>query len=66
MVKKGIELIGTSNKGFSYAIEDAVKEAAESLRGLDWIKVIEYTANVENNKITQYQARLKVYFDVER
>jgi flavin-binding protein dodecin len=66
MVKKSIELVGTSNEDFSDAIEVAIKEAAESLRGLEWVKVIEYTAKVDNNKITQYQARLKVYFDVER
>lgn len=65
MVKKGIELIGTSEKDFSDAIENAVKEAAETLRGIEWVKVLEYTAKVENDEIKQYQARVKVFFDVE-
>jgi flavin-binding protein dodecin len=66
LVKKGIELVGTSQKDFSEAVQNAIKEASETLRGIEWVRVEEYTGTVEGDRITQYQARVKVYFDVER
>jgi flavin-binding protein dodecin len=66
LVKKGIELIGTSENDFSEAVSNAIKEATETLRGIEWIKVLEYTAKVEDDKIKQYQARVKVFFEVMR
>jgi flavin-binding protein dodecin len=66
LVKKGIELVGTSEKDFSEAVQNAIKEAAETLRGIEWARVEEYTGTVEGDRIKQYQARVKVYFDVER
>jgi flavin-binding protein dodecin len=66
MVKKGIELIGTSDKSVSDAVKTAVEEAALTLKGIEWLKVLSYTLELENAEIKQHQVRLMVYFDVKR
>jgi flavin-binding protein dodecin len=66
LVKKGIELIGTSEESFSQAVKTALKEAAVTIRDIEWLEVLEYSARVEKDAIIQYQAKIKVYFDVER
>jgi flavin-binding protein dodecin len=66
MVKKGIELVGTSKKNISEAVKNAVKEASLSLRGIEFIRVLDYTVHCNDGKITQHQVRLKVYFNVKR
>jgi flavin-binding protein dodecin len=66
VVKKGIELVGTSKKNISEAVKNAVKEAYVSLRGIEFIRVLDYTLHCKDGKVTQHQVRLKVYFDVKR
>ncbi len=66
MVKKGIELVGISEKNVTDAVRMAVKEAAATIKGLEWIKIIDYSLKVEDGKIYQHQVRLKAYFEVKR
>lgn len=66
MVHKGIELVGTSKESFSDAVENAVREAAKTLRGIKWIEVLEYSAKVDEDRISEFQAKLMVFFKVER
>jgi flavin-binding protein dodecin len=66
MVKKGIELIGTSTKSFEEAVENAIKEAATTIRGTQWVEVMEFTCKVTEGKVEEYQARVKIFFKVER
>ncbi len=39
MVLKKIEIIGTSPEAFYKAVENAVKEAAKTVRGMKWAEV---------------------------
>ena len=64
-VVKVIELVGTSKKSWQDAVEDAIREASESLRHITGVDVIKQTAHVENGKITEYRATLNVAFVVE-
>ncbi len=66
MPQKIIEIIGMSKESFAKAAENAVTEAAKSVRGLKWARVAELEMELEGKKITQYRATTKIYFDVEQ
>lgn len=65
MCIKIIELIGTSQKSFEDATQDAVNTAAKTLRGITGVDVLGQTAVVEKNKIAEYRVNVKVAFRVE-
>ena len=62
---KKIEIVGTSNVGFSEAVQSAVAEAAQTVRRMDWFEVIEQRGNIKDNKVAEYQVVLKVGFKIE-
>lgn len=63
-VFKGVGIVGTSDQGFSHAIEVAVKRARESLRELSWFVVEEMRGGLQNGRL-EYQVTLRVYFKLE-
>jgi len=65
-VVKVIELIGSSSKGWDGAAANAVKEAARTIRNIKGIELKRCSAKVENDKIVEYHAIVKIAFDVER
>ena len=65
MVQKVIDIIGTSKESFAKAAENAVAEAAKTVRGLKWARIAELEMELEDKKITEYRATTKIYFDVE-
>lgn len=65
MAQKVIDIVGISNQSFAKAAENAVAEAAKSVRGLKWARVAELEMELEGAKIIQYRATTKIYFDVE-
>jgi dodecin len=64
-VVKVIELVGTSQKNWQEAVEEAVREASESLRHITGIDLVKQTAHVENGKIVEDRATMNVAFVVE-
>lgn len=65
MAQKVIDIVGISNQSFAKAAENAVAEAAKTVRGLKWARVAELEMELEGAKIVQYRAATKIYFDVE-
>ncbi len=65
-VLKILELVGTSKQSWSDAARDAVREAARTVRGIESVEVVESTARVERNALTEYQVRVRLAFRVER
>jgi dodecin len=65
-VVKVIELMSQSPKRREDAAQGAVKEATKTLRNIRSIYVKEFTAEVDNGKITNYRINAKVTFDLER
>jgi dodecin len=65
MAQKIIEVIGTSKEGFAKAAENAVAQAAKTVRGLKWARVAELEMRLDGKKITEYRATTKIYFDIE-
>jgi hypothetical protein len=62
---KVIEVIGTSEKGFTEATENAVKEAARTVKNIQSIYIKHMHAKVENDKIVSYAVNAKISFIVE-
>ena len=65
-VVKIIELIGSSPKGWEDAVQNAVTEAAVTIKNIKGVHVKRCTAKVKSNKIVEYNADVKIAFIVER
>lgn len=63
-VYRVIQLVGTSEKSISDAIEQAVARASKTLRDLRWFEVVETRGSIEGGKVSQYQVTLKVGFTI--
>jgi flavin-binding protein dodecin len=65
-VVKIIELIGNSPNNWEDAVKVALAEAAKTVHNIKSIYVKSCKAKVENNKIVQYRAVVKIAFVIER
>ena len=66
MTQKIIEVVGTSKESFAKAAENAVAQAAKTVRGMRWARVSELEVEIDGKKIAQYRATTKIYFDIEK
>jgi hypothetical protein len=64
-VYKIIELIGTSPESWEKAAANAVELAAKSLRDLRIAEVAELDMQIDNGKVVNYRAKVKVSFKYE-
>ena len=65
-VVKIIEVLGTSKKDWNDAIQTALDETAKTVSNIVGIDIIGMSGKVENNKIIEYKADVKVAFVVKR
>lgn len=65
MVVKVIELVGTSPHNWTEAVDEAVKEATKTLDDILGVEVTNFTARVENGRVVQYKANVKLAFHVK-
>lgn len=65
MVVKVIELVGTSPHNWTEAVDEAVKEATKTLDNIVGVEVTNFTARVENGRVVQYKANVKLAFPVK-
>ncbi len=61
---KQIELVGSSATSIEDAINNAIAEAAKSIKLLEWFEVVETRGHIENNKVAHFQVTLKVGFRI--
>jgi flavin-binding protein dodecin len=64
-VYKIITLVGTSTDSWEKAAAAAVEQAAKSLRDLRIAEVEELDMRLDNNKIVEYRAKVRVSFKYE-
>ena len=64
-IVKVIEVIATSDKGFTEATQNAVAEASKSVKNIKSVYVKEMNANVENNEIVSYAVNAKISFTLD-
>jgi hypothetical protein len=61
-----LELVGESAEGWKDAAEDALVEAAKTVRSIVGVDIVGCTAKVEKNKIVSYRANVKIAFIAKR
>jgi flavin-binding protein dodecin len=66
MAQKVIDVVGTSKESFARAAENAVAEAAKTVRGMKWARVAELEMELDGKKVVRYRATTKIYFDLEK
>lgn len=65
-VAKVVELIGSSPDSWEEATANAVEAASRTIRNIKGVDLKRCTAKVENNRIVEYRAVVKIAFIVER
>lgn len=65
-VYKIIELVGTSPKSWEEAVQNVVAMASKSLRDLRIAEVRELDVRLENGKIVEYRAKVRLSFKYEK
>lgn len=61
-VYKVIELVGTSTESWEKAAAAAVERASKTLRDLRIAEVVELDMQIEDGKVSNYRAKVKVSF----
>jgi len=64
-VYKTTELVGTSGKSIEDAVQSAVSRAAKTVRSMRWVEVTEVRGHIEDGKVTQWQAIMKISFTLD-
>lgn len=65
-VYKIIDIVGTSQKGFSDAAKNAVIEAGKTVKKIRRAEVTKFDVKVENDKPVLFRAEMKISFEIER
>jgi flavin-binding protein dodecin len=65
MVQKIIEIVGISSSSFDDAAQNAIEVAAKTVRGIRWARMVETECKVKDDRIVEYRALMRIYFDVE-
>lgn len=65
-VYKVIVLVGASPKSWEEAVQNVVATASKSLRDLRIAEVKELDVRLENGKIVEYRAKVKLSFKYEK
>jgi dodecin len=64
-VYRKTELVGSSTKSVTEAIETAIARAAKTLRHIEWFEVKEIRGHVQAGQVAHYQVVMKVGFRVD-
>ncbi len=66
MVQKVIDIVGVSPQSFAKAADNAVAEAAKTVREMKWARVSELEMELDGAKVKAYRVTARIYFDIER
>lgn len=59
------EMVGSSSESWSAAAANAVARAASTVRNIRRVEVVRHTAKVDEDRITEYEVELKIFFEYE-
>ena len=65
-VIKTIDLVGVSSESWRDAAQQALAEAAKTIRGIESMDIIETSAKVEGGQIAEYHTHVSIRFRIER
>ena len=66
MVQKVIDVVGVSPVSFAKAAQNAVSEAAKTVREMRWARVEEMEMELDGLKVKSYRTTVRIYFNIER
>lgn len=58
-------ITASSPKGFSEAVQEGMKRASKSLRGITGLEIVSQKAKVEGGKVAEYRVTMEVTFVLE-
>ncbi len=61
-VARVTHIIAESPKGFDDAVQVGFKRAANTLRGITGLRIVEQRVSVKENKISTYRVKMEVIF----
>lgn len=64
-VYKLIELTGTSSSSIEDAVNNALQQAAKTVRNMRWFTVVETRGAIHEDGVSQWQVTVKVGFTLE-
>lgn len=59
------EVIGSSDKSWDDAVNNALERANKTLRGLTGLEVTKMNAHIEDGKIKEYRSHIRITFILE-
>ncbi|MFK3799780.1 MULTISPECIES: dodecin [unclassified Pseudomonas] len=62
---KMLELVGSSTIGTDDAIQNAIAQAAKSVKHMEWFEVLETRGHIRDGKVAHFQVTLKVGFRID-
>jgi dodecin len=65
-VFKVVELIGTSPNGWEEAVKNVIDTASSKLTNIRIAEIVELDTKLENGKVAEYRAKVRLSFKVER
>ncbi|TDV59876.1 dodecin [Pseudomonas sp. LP_7_YM] len=63
---KLLELVGSSTTGVDDAIQNAIAQAAETVKFLEWFEVLETRGHIKDGKVEHFQVTIKVGFRLDK
>lgn len=65
-VIKTIDLVGVSTESWRAAAQAALAEAGKTIRGIEGMEVLDTSAIVSGDQITEFQTHVRIRFRIER
>jgi len=65
MAQKVTDVVGVSKESFAKAAQNAVEEAAKTIRHIKWARVSDFEMELNGKDVIAYRATAKIYFDIE-
>ena len=64
-VARVTKITASSTKSFESAVNEGLKRASKTLRGITGLEVVSMKAKVERGKITEYRSTIEITFLLE-
>ena len=62
---KILELVGSSTTSIDDAIQNAIAQAAKSVKFMKWLEVLETRGHINDGKVAHFQVTIKVGFRID-
>jgi flavin-binding protein dodecin len=64
-IYKKVEIVGSSQTSIEDAVNNALAKAAETIRHIRWVEIVETRCHVEDQKLAYWQVTVKIGFTLD-